>query len=135
MIINIWLVKNYKLEFRGPYLRHIRKNSTMYVSAKKKKTIYDNHNIIFFLENTIMKLASSLIFACFMHKICLYQCQTSIYNMIYWDLKPYIFKDQKNEIDGIFPKMFRSIKSYCFEENETEKNITEFVQYRQRSNS
>ncbi|XP_057294970.1 uncharacterized protein LOC130623497 [Hydractinia symbiolongicarpus] len=47
----------------------------------------------------------------------------------------YIFKDQKNEIDGIIPKTFRSIKSYCFKENQTEKNISEFVQYRQRSNS
>ncbi|XP_057295483.1 uncharacterized protein LOC130623949 [Hydractinia symbiolongicarpus] len=77
----------------------------------------------------------SMFLLCFLQQVNIYQCRNTLYNMVYWDLRPYIFTNQKNEIDGIFPKTFRAIASYCFENKNDENNTAEFVQYRHRSNN
>ena len=42
------------------------------------------------------------------------QNETAMYNMTYWELKPYIFWSNKsNAIDGIIPNMYSTVESYC----------------------
>ncbi|XP_057294968.1 uncharacterized protein LOC130623495 [Hydractinia symbiolongicarpus] len=76
------------------------------------------------------------LFALFWIKSMLFcQCEDGIYHMVYQELKPFIFTNDKNETDGMLAKVFTGIKHYCFLNNEVQRNITEFVQYRHRSNS